>query len=178
MTGTGQDAQAISPSQGPSDALNLAALQERVRGKNINEITLLATDYLNHFNEIIMLIELLPDMPDMFEEVEAWQPKSYEAHFEDSCFAEKDLAILAYQAAPQRFRGPFDTAVSHMDELVADALRGLGEAVAAEDLERITAISARVTDRLRRFIDVASGIIHGDERTMDQGEIDSILNAA
>ena len=161
-----------------TDEAVLAEWGERVRGKNINETTLLATDYLNHFNEIVMLIELLPDMPDMFEEVEAWQPKSYAAHFEDSCFTEKELAVLAYEASPTRFRGPFDTAVRHMDDLVADALGALGEAVAAEDLERIKAISDRVTDRLRRFVDVCSGIIHGDERTMDQGEIDTILTAA
>ena len=178
MSGIVAEAEAIPSSEEAEGALDTAALQERVRGKNINEITLLATDYLNHFNEIIMLIELLPDMPDMFEEVEAWQPKSYEAHFEDSCFAEKDLAILAYRAAPKRFRSPFDSAVSHMDDLVADGLVGLGEAVASEDMDRIRAVAERVTDRLRRFIDVCSGIIHGDERTMDQGEIDSILNTA
>ena len=152
-------------------------LHDRVRGKNINEVTLLATDYLNHFNEIIMLIELLPEMPDMFEEVEAWRPKSYVQHFEDSCFAEKDLAILAYHASPERFRRPFDKVVLHMDEQVGDALGALAEAVAAEDAARIEAISARVTDRLRRFIDIASGIIHGDKQTMEQDEIDAVLGA-
>ena len=34
------------------------SLHVRVRGKNINEETLLATDYLNHFNEIIMLFDI------------------------------------------------------------------------------------------------------------------------
>src|SRR3546814_6668569 len=37
-----------------------------VRGKNINQNTLLATDYLNHFNEIIMLLEMLPSMPECY----------------------------------------------------------------------------------------------------------------
>ncbi len=178
MTVSARPADSSTNQLGVVDEAALAAWQERVRGKNINETTLLATDYLNHFNEIVMLIELLPDMPDMFEEVEAWQPKGYAAHFEDSCFAEKELAILAYEASPRRFRVPFDTAVKHMDELVAEALGALGEAVASEDLDRIKAISDRVTDRLRRFVDVCSGIIHGDERTMDQGEIDTILTAA
>lgn len=151
-------------------------LHEVVEGKNINETTLLATDYLNHFNEIVMLIELLPDMPDMLEEVQAWQPKSYEQHFLDSCFAEKDLAIEAYHASPDRYRIPFDKTVRHMDELVADAMSGIEQAIAAEDQPRLSVTVERVTDRLRRFGDIASGIIHGDERTMDQDEIDSILD--
>ena len=32
------------------------ALQQRVKGSNIDEMTLLATDYLNHFNELVMLL--------------------------------------------------------------------------------------------------------------------------
>lgn len=156
----------------------LEALRARVRDKNINEVTLLATDYLNHFNEIIMLFELLPDMPDMLEEAQAWEPKSYAQHFKDSCFAEKDLAILAYDNAPARYRVPFDRTVQHLDDLVADAMDGLVSAIEADDLQRLSVTAERVTGNLRRFVDVASGIIHGQERTMDQDEIDAILGTA
>jgi len=51
------DTEAASPPAGAGDDI-----YARVAGKNINEKTLLATDYLNHFNEIIMLIELVPDL--------------------------------------------------------------------------------------------------------------------
>ena len=165
-----EETSAVQPTLVPG-----ADLHARVQGKNINEVTLLATDYLNHFNEIIMLIELLPDMPDMFEEVKAWEPKSYEQHFLDSCFTEKELAIEAYRGAPERFRVPFDRAVEHMNSIVIEALKTLEAAVEAENMAVIAATAERVTERLRRFIDVASGIIHGDDRTMDQDEIDDII---
>jgi muramoyltetrapeptide carboxypeptidase LdcA involved in peptidoglycan recycling len=42
---------------------------DRLLGTNINSVTLLATDYLNHFNEVIILIEMVADMPDMIEDV-------------------------------------------------------------------------------------------------------------
>src|SRR3546814_4894183 len=64
-----------------------------VRGKNINQNTLLATDYLNHFNEIIMLLELLPSMPECYADAAEWRPKSYAAHFRDRCFSAAELAI-------------------------------------------------------------------------------------
>ena len=79
-------------------------LRARVRGTNINEQTLLATDFLNHFNEIVMTLELVPDMPELLEEAKAWQPKTYQDHFRDSVFAEKDLAVEAYRHAPARYR--------------------------------------------------------------------------
>ena len=56
-------------------------LRRLVQGKNIHQDTLLATDYLNHFNEIVMLLELVADMPDCLEDALEWQPKSYEDHF-------------------------------------------------------------------------------------------------
>ena len=43
------------------DVDRLVDLRHSVRGSNINEETLLATDYLNHFNEAIMLLELVTD---------------------------------------------------------------------------------------------------------------------
>ena len=55
-----------------------------VSGTNINEQTLLATDYLNHFNEVVMLIEMIADMPECLEDAQAWAPKSYQDHFRDS----------------------------------------------------------------------------------------------
>jgi len=38
---------------------------ERLRAANINPATGLATDYLNHYNEVAMLIATLADMPEM-----------------------------------------------------------------------------------------------------------------
>src|SRR3546814_2388545 len=73
-----------------------------VRGKNINQNTLLATDYLNHFNEIIMLLEMVPSMPECYRDAVEWRPKSYAQHFRDSCFSDAELAILASENAPER----------------------------------------------------------------------------
>ena len=78
------------------------AMRDRVRGTNINEQTLLATDYLNHFNKIVMTMEMVPDMPELLEEAKAWQPKTYQDHFRDSGFTDKDLAIEAYPHAPAK----------------------------------------------------------------------------
>jgi hypothetical protein len=73
-----------------------------LRAANINPRTGLATDYLNHFNEAIMLLEMIPDMPECAEDFLTWQPLSYREHFMASNFKARDLAIEAYDAADRR----------------------------------------------------------------------------
>jgi len=148
-----------------------------VRGKNINPETLLATDYLNHFNEIIMLLELVPSMPECFDDAMEWAPKSYEVHFRDSAFTDKELAILAYFNAPERFRVPFDVTVARMDELVLEGRERIAEAIANGEAERIESAVNEVSHKLQKLIDLASAIVHGKKRAMDQSEIDDILRS-
>src|SRR3954468_10740366 len=76
----------------------------RLSAANINPKTGLASDYLNHFNEAIMLLDLLPQTPECIVELIGWEPLSYEEHFAASHFKEKDLAVTAYRAAPRESR--------------------------------------------------------------------------
>lgn len=101
----------------------------RLRAANINPATGLATDYLNHYNEVAMTVASLADMPDMRESVLAWRPLGYPAHFLHTGFAERGLAIAAYIAAPRDVKTSFlavraelDTCVAHVQQqLLADA---------------------------------------------------------
>ena len=77
---------ACEPNAAPDNPA-IAALRARLIGTNINEKTLLATDYLNHFNELVMVLDLIPDMPECLEDARGWMPKSYEDHFADSQFS-------------------------------------------------------------------------------------------
>jgi hypothetical protein len=60
---------------------------------NINPATGLATDYLNHFNEAIMLLEMLSSCPDCRDDLLAWQPMSYREHFA-AALADRAAALL------------------------------------------------------------------------------------
>lgn len=92
---------------------------------NINPKSFLATDYLNHFNEVIMLINMLPDMPDMLDDVLEWEPKSYPNHFAQSGFAGREMAIAAYHQSPIHVRGAFDAVVSEIDTLLLSTMSDL-----------------------------------------------------
>ena len=161
--------------EAPEVSSHARTLARLVRGKNIHEETLLATDYLNHFNEVIMLIGMIPDMPECLEDARAWRPKSYEAHFRDSAFVDKDLAILAYKNAPLRFREPFDNTITQMNYMVEVGLSQIEEVLAEGHPEKLADLVNGISRKLQLFVDAASAIIHGAHRAMDQAEIDSML---
>lgn len=158
------------------EAALVADYRARLEGTNINPQTLLATDYLNHFSEIVMLIELIPDMPEMFEEARAWQPRTYREHFRASQFRERELAIEAYDHAPAKYRKPFEDIIGQMDVLVAGALDGIGAAVARGDVAELRAICQENARLSHRLIEQASAVIHGGEPALDQREIDGLLD--
>ncbi len=132
---------------------------ERLVEANINPTTGLATDYLNHFNEVVMLLELLGDMPDCIGDVLAWQPLSYADHFRNSNFAAKELAVRAYEASPIAARGTFDTIIAEMNSEVHSAQSELEEA----EMHQIGIIAGDVAERLKPLIAAAGGIIHGHD---------------
>src|ERR1700688_1257442 len=76
---------------------------------NINPATGLATDYLNHFNEAIMLLEMMSSCPECRDDFLGWQPKSYREHFTGSRFKGRAMAIAAYDADDANVRGCLDT---------------------------------------------------------------------
>src|SRR3984885_12377606 len=97
----------------------------RLRAANINPRTGLATDYLNHFNEAIMLLEMIPDMPEGAEQFLEWRPRSYREHFAASNFRARELAIAAYDTANSDIRTEFDNITAAMSSI----LSAVGEAM-------------------------------------------------
>src|SRR3954453_20050951 len=103
-----------------------AAWAERLRGANINPRTGLATDYLNHFNEAVMLLEMVPDMPECAEDFLTWSPLSYAEHFWASNFKARDLAIEAYELSDARI--PFDHVTANMTSILTAVGSAMREA--------------------------------------------------
>lgn len=149
--------------------------RDRVRGTNISEKTLLATDYLNHFNEIVMLIEMVPDMPMMLDECYIWEPKSYQQHFEESGFSDKVLAIEAYEHVPSKFRRPFEDTILQMQLVVSATIQRMAAAIEADNMDQLRLDCQVSVTMIHKIIQVANGIIHGTAGVMDQDEIDVYL---
>jgi len=146
-----------------------------VRGTNISDETLLATDYLNHVNEVIMLIELLGAAPEFFDDVRAWRPMSYAEHFRQSGFVDRELAIWAYDQVPLVYRLPFEGIIADIDATILAGAAAIERAIADGDQECLARAADATAAHTRALVDQASAIIHGRSVTARQDEIDALL---
>jgi hypothetical protein len=142
------------PPTGHIDEARAAVL----RAANINPRTGLATDYLNHFNEAIMLLEMIPDMPECAEDFLTWTPLSYAEHFWASNFKARDLAIEAYELADPKIRAQFDNLASTMTSILTAVGSAMREA--RQDKTRAT-LAEQATGWVKPLVMLAGGIING-----------------
>jgi len=154
MASTSARSNRSTASTGPISEARAAQL----KAANINPRTGLATDYLNHFNEAIMLLEMVPDMPECAEDFLAWTPLSYAQHFVASNFKDRDLAIEAYEMAEPAIRTEFDKLTDNMTSI----LSAVGEAMreAKQDKTRAT-LAEQATGWVKPLVMLTAGVING-----------------
>jgi hypothetical protein len=131
----------------------------RLAAANINPLTGLATDYLNHFNEAIMLLEMLSSCPDCIDDFLEWQPMSYREHFIASRFKDRLMAVAAYDAANPAVRDCLDMLAGTMTavlEATRTAMRSGLPPQTAQHLAQQTVAS------LKPMIARAGAIINGE----------------
>jgi hypothetical protein len=142
----------------------------QLQAANINPRTGLATDYLNHFNEAIMLLEMIPDMPECAADFLGWNPLSYREHFTASNFKARELAIEAYDAADAGIRAEFENITSAMTSIltaVAAAMREVNQ-----DKTRAT-LAEQATAWVKPLVMQAGGVINGRG---GEADVDYIMN--
>jgi hypothetical protein len=138
--------------------LDNEARAAQLRAANINPRTGLATDYLNHFNEAIMLLEMVPDVPECAEDFLGWHPLSYAEHFTASNFKARDLAIAAYDSADANIRAEFDNITNAMTSILTAVSAAMREA--RQDKTRAT-LAEQATGWVKPLVALAGGIING-----------------
>jgi hypothetical protein len=131
-------------------------------GTNINRATLLASDYLNHFHELVMLVEAVASSPDEFkQDLFAWRPLTYEEHFAASGFRDKSLAVAAYRKAPPEVRMRFDEAVNAMNADAVELVDGIAKALKKRGRRKVQERCEEATARLRMHIERTNSIATG-----------------
>ncbi|SNY92426.1 hypothetical protein SAMN04515647_2699 [Cohaesibacter sp. ES.047] len=140
---------------------------QALRAANINPDTLLATDYLNHFNEVLMLIEMLPAMPDCAEDVFSWQPMSYADYFEQSTFKEKTLAIELYDEVSPEVKKLFEDLIGRIDENVFGLIERISNLNGDLSGASYESLAFSASTEIRPLIDKASALVNASAGTTD-----------
>ncbi len=131
----------------------------------VNPASGLANDYLNLFNEIVMLIETLPTMPELFEDIQKWHPTSYRDYFERSILPGRLTAIENYNRLDPRFRRSFETVVADLDRRSTGAVAAVRRQFKAKggDPAVLAATCQRAGASIREVLDKATSLVnHGE----------------
>jgi hypothetical protein len=116
----------------------------------VSPVTGLANDYLNVFNEVLLLLEFLPTMPEMTDEALAWQPRTYLEHFEQSTLPSAKLALGAYANVDPGLRKKFEAILSRLNQIVLDAQRTIARESDGPDYPDSIAESCEATAEAMR----------------------------
>ena len=145
---------------------------------NINPMTGLATDYLNTFNEAIMLLEMLSSTPEFRGDFLSWRPASYREHFATSHYNMRSAAIAAYDSANPRSRARLDELAGTMTAMLETT-----RAVLDADLPPGAAgvLAGDVAAALKPLVARAGAVINGetelDDTRTPQAAVDDLMNA-
>jgi hypothetical protein len=143
----------------------------------INQFTGLSTDYLNHFTEAVMVLEMAATMPECLDDLKAWKPKTYCEHFAGSRFKDRDALVAAYETADPAVREALDSVSETLNAVVTqtrDVVIGHRGTPAAE------ALAQRAVAWLKPLIARAASVINGAAhvatgRQAPQAAIDAIF---
>lgn len=136
-----------------------AGCPERLAAANISPVTGLSTDYLNHFGEAIMLLDLAGQAPEYQRELRRWRPQTYREYFSASQLAHRRLSIAAYEQADELARQRFDALCLAMNVLILAA----HPVAAGSSAQAGTRPAADVVRELKSLFARASAAVHGRE---------------
>jgi hypothetical protein len=146
-------------------------------GPNINPSTGLSTDYLNHFTEAVMVLEMVSGMPECLDDLRAWEMKTYPAHFAASHFSNRDAIVAAYHSADPAIRAALDRTSEVLNALVWRTRELVLQHIGTAEVD---AIVRRALERLRPLIIRTTALINGtalnaDDRQGPQAAVDAIF---
>ena len=145
----------------------LATLELLMQAHNlVNPSSGLANDFLNQYNEILLLVENLPILlPEMVDELLAWNPKTYKEYFSQSNLPGADIAIKIYGHLDKRFVKLFEAEISAINHLAWKSIELISEKrkeIVEMHAEDIDDYCQKMSSRLRSAIDRASELVnHG-----------------
>ncbi len=146
-------------------------------GPNINPSTGLSTDYLNHFTEAVMVLEMVGTMPECLDDLRAWEVKTYPEHFATSHFSNRDAIVAAYHGADPTVRAQLDRASELLNAMVGRARDLVLQHIGTAEVE---AVARRALAGLRPLIASITALINGvalknADRQEPQAAVDAIF---
>ena len=151
-----------------------ATVETRHDHNLVHPETGLANDYLNIFNELVMLVEQLPSMPEFMGDVLGWSPISYVEYFQRSSLPGSRQALETYRGLNADFRTQFEAAVAEIDKAATAILAQLQlHAPKFDHLQpaELELICLKASAQLRALLNKAAEIVnHGQPESLEKAQ--------
>lgn len=149
----------------------------------VNPASGLANDYLNHFNEALLLIENLPALlPEMIDEILAWKPVSYREYFTNSPLPGSVATLEIYDTLDSDFRTDFESMVVILNRIVVESIDVIKTARRPDgtlEPDEVSEVCEALSSKLRRILDRTADLVnHGYAPPLERAQnmADRILN--
>ncbi len=127
----------------------------------VNPKSGIANDYLNVLNEISMLVENYPAMPEFYDTIVGWKTTGYTEYFQNSNLPGSDAALKSWEITRAELREAFETLICEVETLASRAKSNItSHAERQLDDRAIESICADLAESMRACIMRATHIVN------------------
>lgn len=124
----------------------------------------LANDYLNNFNEVLLLIENLPMLlPEMMDELLEWKAVTYREYFANSPLPGSEKAIEIYDSLDDDFRREFETVIDGVNAMAVasvEVIKAHRNPDGTIDADRVTEFCENASCAVRTALNRAADLVN------------------
>jgi hypothetical protein len=148
---------------GAKEAGSIDSLEQRAACL-VNPASGIANDYLNHFNEILLLIENLPTLlPEMLDELLEWKPVTYREYFAKSLLPGSARALEIYEGLDEGFRREFEGIIDGVNAMAMasiDVIRAHRSPDGELDPSKVSDFCENASCAIRSALNRASDLVN------------------
>lgn len=148
---------------GSQETVTTDSLEERAACL-VNPASGIANDYLNHFNEVLLLIENLPTLlPEMLDELLEWRPVTYREYFAKSLLPGSARALQIYEGLDEGFRRDFESIIDGINAMATASIDVISAHRSPEgeiDPSRVSDFCENASCAIRSALNRASDLVN------------------
>lgn len=126
---------------------------------NVNPATGFTTNYLNHYVEILLLLEILPDMPDCIYNIREWKPVSYRDYILKGGLSHCEIILKAYEAVDPDRKANLNAVSSAADQQITSLIERVEQVISVNDQKGLIDISGEAKKCLTTHIEALNRAI-------------------
>ena len=142
----------------------------------IAEVSGFASDFLNQFNEVVMLLECVATGDAAaIDDLLCWQPRGYAAHFAAGRLAGRLQVVRAYRLAPGVSRRRLDSLAGELSAVVIAGAAFIAACRRAGAVDSIAPLARHLAADVRRRLATLDSLVHAGAPRPTDAEVSMLF---